>query len=425
MKRNILVFPCGSETGLAIYHQLRYSRFFHLIGGSSFDDHGKFVYEDYIGTIPTINDPALIPYLRKIVECRDIEAIYPSMDAVIALLKSHERELGCKVISSSADTTLMCLDKKKTYDRLIHTDIIPKIFTTDKINAIDSYPVFVKPRVGYGSKGTKLIANNNDLITHLKENCDVVISEYLPGNEYTVDCFTDRHGKLRFAAGRLRKRIRNGISVNTTYTKNQEPFKSIAVMLNSLIEFRGAWFCQLKEDINGKLKLLEIASRFGGSSLLSFSIGVNLPLLSVFDALDMDVDICANLYDTELDRALENKYKIDITFDNVYVDFDDCLLLDNSTVNTLLVQFLYKCVNEKKRIILLSKHDGDLILELEKYRLNRLFDEIIHIQTDENKVDYINPYNSIFIDDSHAERKAVSKRYKIPVFSPEMVEILI
>ena len=48
MKR-ILVFPCGSEIALEIYRSLKYSIHFELVGASSIDDHGKFVYKEYIG----------------------------------------------------------------------------------------------------------------------------------------------------------------------------------------------------------------------------------------------------------------------------------------------------------------------------------------------------------------------------------------
>ena len=50
--KNVLVFPCGSEIGLEIHNSLKYSKDFKLYGGSSVDDHGKFVYENYISGHP-------------------------------------------------------------------------------------------------------------------------------------------------------------------------------------------------------------------------------------------------------------------------------------------------------------------------------------------------------------------------------------
>ena len=54
-RKNILVFPCGSEVALEIYRFLRHSTHFHLIGANSVDDHGKFVFEYYIGGLPYVN----------------------------------------------------------------------------------------------------------------------------------------------------------------------------------------------------------------------------------------------------------------------------------------------------------------------------------------------------------------------------------
>ena len=55
-KKNILVFPCGSEIGLEIYRSLNYSTHLNLFGGNSIKDHGEFVYENYIGDLPFVSD---------------------------------------------------------------------------------------------------------------------------------------------------------------------------------------------------------------------------------------------------------------------------------------------------------------------------------------------------------------------------------
>ena len=127
----------------------------------------------------------------------------------------------------------------------------------------------------------------------------------------------------------------------------------------------------------------------------------------------------------ELDRALESKYKTDLEFDSVYCDYDDCLILDKTKVNVELVKFLYKCVNEKKRIILLSKHDGDLKQELINFRLDHLFDEILHIDKQADKADYIRLGKAIFIDDSNEERLNIKNKHHLPVFSPDMIDVVL
>lgn len=418
MKKNILVFPCGSEIALEIYRSLQYSTHFNLIGGNSVEDHGRFIYNDYIGNIPFISSPDFVSKIKKIVIDSKIDAIYPAMDEVNVVLKKYEKEIGCKIIGSSLRTVNICLSKSKTYNVLKDIINVPRLFS---INENIEYPVFAKPDNGYGSKGAKKINDEKLLFEQLELYPNSIFCEYLQGKEYTVDCFTDRNGSLRFLGPRLRKRIMNGISVNTIpVSLNIEKFEKIVELVNKHIVFRGAWFLQLKENNDGELFLLEIAARLGGSSSIFRIKGVNFALLTLFDAFDIDVDILENTYSIELDRALDNIYNIDIQFTTVYVDFDDCLII-NEKVNFQLIAFLYLCVNENKKIILITKHLNDLKENLNKYRLSGLFDKIIHVESGDSKFRHIKEKDCIFIDDSFAERKEVKEKCKISVFSPDAI----
>ena len=423
MKKNILVFPCGSEIALDIYSSVKYSTYFHLIGASSIDDHGKFIYEDYIPKLPYVNDKEFIPALKKIVKERNVDAIYPAMDMAITIIKQNENIIGCKVISSPLETTEICLSKDKTYRALCNDVLTPNIFNLNE--EITNYPVFVKPKIGYGAKGTKKISSKTDLVSFVKDKDDLLILEYLPGEEYTVDCFTNKDGILLFSAARKRNRIKDGISVNTFFESNQKEFEEISLKINSKIQFRGAWFYQVKRNRDGRLCLLEIASRLGGSSLLSRGVGVNFALLSLFDAFGYEVNILKNSYYIELDRALESRYKTNLKYNNVYIDYDDCLILDKSHINTLLVKFIFQCINKGIKITLISKHQGNLNNKLSNFRLLNVFDEIIHLDQTDHKFLYIKEKDAIFIDDSYAERYEVFTNLNIPVFSPEMVDVLI
>ncbi|EPR66324.1 ATP-grasp domain-containing protein [Cyclobacterium qasimii] len=283
----------------------------------------------------------------------------------------------------------------------------------------------MKPEIGYGSRGVKLIQNFKQGQEHLNSYPTCLILENLPGKEFTVDCFTDKNRKLLFSAGRERKRISNGISVNTVPVEMEdESLKTIARHINAVFHFRGAWFFQVKYNDNGALCLLEVASRLGGSSSLFRNMGVNFALLSIFDAFGYDVNVFSNSYNIELDRSLNNKYKLDITFDKAYIDFDDCLILGDK-VNTALLGLLYQFLNQGKKLVLITKHKDDIYESLIKFRLDKVFDEIIHLEQDHFKFEYIDKEKAIFIDDSYAERYQVHKALKIPVFAPDSIECLI
>ncbi|MBQ2558975.1 MAG: ATP-grasp domain-containing protein [Fibrobacter sp.] len=430
MKKNILVFPCGSEIALEVYRAVNHSTHFNLIGANSIDDHGQFVFENYIGGLPFITDPDFLEKFRQVVRDNNIDAVYPAMDAVIELLKSNEDFLGCKVVSSPIETTQICLSKSKTYKVLENIVKVPKTYTANElVKAGGPFPVFAKPDIGYGSRGAKKISSVEDLKAHLALYPSCILSEFLPGKEYTVDCFSSHNGDLLFAAARERCRIMNGISVNTKPVKeNAEEFVEFAKRINSAIKFNGAWFYQVKRDANGNLTLLEVASRFGGSSSLFRAQGINFALMSLFDAFDIPVSVLRNGYDVIMDSALDNKYKLDLKYSEVFVDFDDCIYLEKKFVNDAMMAFLYRCVNKGIKVTLLSRHDdeklGKLDELLDKLRIRQVFDRIIHLNPSQKKIDSIDNTDSIFIDDSFAERKVVADKFNIPVFSLDMIEAL-
>jgi hypothetical protein len=396
-----------------------------LVGASSVDDHGKFVFENYIGNMPFHSDPEFIATLKGIVEKEKIDAIFPAMDAVAKTLKSNEDKLGCIVIGSNSETTGICSSKLATYERLDGKVLCPE--WSDELSEVQQYPVFIKPDEGYGSRNVFRAPSKKIAQNFIDENPDTpfVFCEYLPGEEYTIDCFSTFQGELLFCGARTRIRVSNGISVNTIETdKHRDAFQRVGKTINEILRPRGAWFFQMKENANGEPTLLEVAARLGGSSSYFRAKGVNFALLSAFDVFGIPVDVNTNNYRLELDRALGSRFKLDFDYENAYIDFDDCLLL-GGRVNTELIGFIFQARNKGVRVILITRHAGDLVKVLRKYRLSDIFDEIIHIEDKRPKSEFIDCRKSIFIDDSFSERAEVKRVHGIPVFSPDMIETLV
>ena len=416
----VLVFPAGTEIAFEIRNALKDSKFIKLFGATSVPCHAEMVFENCY-TVPMVNDPPLIDALNMLTAEHDIDYIYPAHDDVLLHLTFHQEELQAKVVTSPEPTVMVCRDKWKTYHFFGGQYFIPK--TWMNVTDVDEYPVFVKPAIGQGSKGARLIHDRKHLYEAVNCEKDLVICEYLPGKEYTVDCFTDRHGELRYIGKRTRERIRSGIAVRSRLIPVDDVVRDIAAAINAEMEMNGAWFFQIKEDKYGQPKLLEIAPRIAGTMGLSRIIGVNLPLLTLYNMWDMDVDILLNKNDFLLDRAFISRFQTDIEYDSVFVDFDDTLVV-RGEVNPYLIAFLHQAHDKGKRIVLLTKHSGNIIERLDKHSINPLlFDSIISLKKDGNKADYITG-KAIFIDDSFSERKRVQEKCGIPVFDLDAVECL-
>lgn len=419
--KNVLVFPCGTEIGLEINRALAHSIHFKLIGAGSVEDHGSLVYAHYINDVPFVDDAEFIPAIQAIVQQHNIHFIVPAHDSVVLKLAQHQGELGAEVIGSPLRTCEVCRSKKLTYEIFENILPTPHIFSPQ---AKHVFPVFLKPDVGQGSKGTQRARSQEEIDFYLKKDPSLLVMEYLPGKEYTIDCFTDQHGRLRFAAGRERARISNGISVQSQPV-NDPRFTELAEKINATLSFRGVWFYQVKERANGELVLMEIAPRIAGTMALYRALGVNFIQLSLFDRLGFEIDVFANDFDLEIDRALFARYRTSLHYTDVFIDFDDTILL-NGRLNTDMIKFLYQCRNEGKRIHLITKHKASVEDTLRALALSPLlFDRIIHLQPQDKKSAHIEAPGAIFIDDSFAERKEVHAQLKIPVFSVDSIEVLL
>lgn len=421
MKCNVLVYPSGAENAIEIYYSIRESIHINVIPASAKDDHSQLIYSNPVEYLPYIQSEDFIEKLNELIEREKINFIFPTHDTVALFLSEKKDLIKCEVITSDYYTNYVCRYKKQTYEVFKDLRFCPKVYY-ELLNE-EEYPIIVKPNVGEGAKGVKLL-NSRAEHAALFGNNDLIFVENMPGKEYTIDCFTNRQGELQFTGPRQRVEIKMGISFRSTEIKAKERFVEIAEQINKKLKFHGLWFFQLKEDENGELKLLEISTRAAGTMGFYRHKGVNLPLLSIFDALGYKVSIQENNYDIELFRSTKNRYKYSFNFKKVYLDFDDTLVQDGK-VNLDVISFIYHCKNSGKQIYLITQHAFDIDQTLEKYSISKgLFEKIVLLKPNENKSDFIDPDQAIFIDNWYKIRKEVFDKHNIPVFDVDVVNSL-
>lgn len=426
VKHNVLIFPAGSEIGLEIYHALKYNHHVEVFGASGKSDHASFMYEEdrYVEDASLYVDQAhfierLNGHLRRL----NIEFIYPTHDTIAAFLAEHQAQLAARVITSCAETNRIARSKRKTYTLFRSFDFCPDVFPLSGPDL--PFPVFLKPDEGQGGKGSARVDDEQDLAFYLRTSSNLLVTEYLPGEELSVDCFTDFNGELMFIGPRTRERVQMGISFRSAAVAVSDEIRQIAQAINATVSLNGAWFFQVKQDRSGRFKLLEFAPRQSSTMGLYRHAGVNFALLSLFNALKMPVQILRNDYPVQLDRCLYNRYKADLSFSRVYIDFDETVIADNR-VNARVMAFLYECRNREIALVLLTKHRYDIRETLHRYGIaGNLFAEIVQLAADQNKWEFIDPQGAIFIDNYWFDRRDVKQKLGIPVFDVDAVECLL
>ncbi len=419
MNTNVLIFPCESNSN-ELHDALSYCFNITVFGAASVARHGQYIYKNYDSSLPYITDPAFIQKFNEYLEKNEIDVIIPKHDTIALFLAENADKIHAKIVQSNVQTNRICRSKIQTHELFSDCDFVPVRY--HDLNKV-VYPAFAKPDVGEGGHGA-FIAKQKESFLNIPFD-DYLVTEFLPGKEYTVDCFTDKNGVLRYVSPRIRKRTMAGISVAGQTESPSEEIRQIAEKINSRLSFEGLWYFQLRADNNGKLKLMEISVRCAGSMCLTRAKGINLPLLSVYTALGQDVTIFDNGKNVEMDRALIGRYNIHVDYEHVYIDFDDTITL-RGEVNPLAMFFLYQCKNKNKRVHLLTRHINDIHDSLRKYAISEgLFENIVLIQDGTSKADYIESSKSIFIDNMFKERMDVRQKCNIPVFDADAFEFLL
>jgi hypothetical protein len=294
---------------------------------------------------------------------------------------------------------------------------VPEIY--DSSSRLENFPIFVKPDIGQGSRGAVAVYSIdelNSLQMNFNSSNDLdffkhyVVSEYMPGDEITVDCFSTLEDGLLFHSPRKRSLVRSGVSVETKQMESSSEIDQIADAISKKLKFNGAWFFQIKKSVDGSFKLLEVGGRLAGSSGLRRSQGINLAQLSVISYMGGNVKIPSSEVGAGFihRRIITDSFQIDFEFDILAVDLDDTLILEG-VLNFNLIALIHKCISMHKKVWLVTRHRFDPLETLSRHRVSDLFDKIIHVPEQASKAEYLQSEMQIlFFDDSFRERQSCS-----------------
>src|SRR5690606_27105214 len=182
------------ENASEIYESLRYSLHVKLFGASSVEDHGRFRYDNYIGNMPNISSPDFDSRFISLLNENKIDVVFATHDTVVEYLATLNRKLPAYVVNSDANTAALLRSKRSTYRYFANHDWCPQVF--DDPDLVSQWPIIAKPDRGQGAQGVELVYTIDRAHYLISTEPTTVLVEYLPGEELTIDCFTDRNRRL-------------------------------------------------------------------------------------------------------------------------------------------------------------------------------------------------------------------------------------
>lgn len=255
-----------------------------------------------------------IKEITNIVKEHSIDTIIPLTDPELLPLSSSSTDIGCKVLVSDEGGLKRVLNKDILYKGL--PDISPEYIYCDTIDDVTRFikefsvddSCFLKSVSSYGSRGTKkLVADKRWIdgfcdkkpegfgytfpmseLSSLIKGFKLMAVETLPGKEYSIDCVFDSHARLLFYGVREREEIRNGICHTAKFIVDRDnEFLAVIDKIGGFVKMKYNINIQVKRDVNGSLKLLEINPRISGSIGSFLSVGYNLVGMGM-DALNQN-----------------------------------------------------------------------------------------------------------------------------------------
>lgn len=293
-KKNVLISGAGGSPFPYIFRALERKYNLFLIDANPII---KYIYPDRrIFVVPFANDRKYSQAMERMINKYQISYYIPLIDNEVLIANTLSKKYKhLKVIAPNLGFSSLCLDKYRLSKQLSELEISEiKTWNGNEFKN-EIYPVFVKPKIGTGSRGGYKIDSQEQLKAYYQlvpyKPHEVIIQEYIDGEEYTVSVVANHQNQL-IAIVPKRIIVKKGITIHAITEKNS----LIEVACRKIVDIlrpTGPFNVQLR-ILNEKVKIFEINPRFSTTSILTCEAGVN------------EFELCMNNYDSKSVKYIDN-----------------------------------------------------------------------------------------------------------------------
>ena len=240
-----------------------------------------------------------------------VDIVLPTVDAELRPL-AHARDeftaAGIDLLLAPAAALEVILDKLLLAQHCTGIVRVPRteLFGPAVDPASWTYPVIVKPRTGSGSRGILEVGSATELAA-MERSSALIVQDFLPGEEYSVDVLAGRGGQVIASVPRIRARVDSGVSVGgrTVHDPEIEEFGRAVARATGLTYVANV---QCRRDQAGCPALLEVNPRVPGTLGLTIASGVDMPRLALDALLGRPVQARMDFRELAVVRFLDERF---------------------------------------------------------------------------------------------------------------------
>lgn len=227
---------------------------------------------------PLVNSEEYKSFIKNLIKENNIEYYLPLIDEELILAKELEETLNIRTICPSVHFIELCLNKFNLMEALNKNSIsnIPSFLYSNYAEDL-SYPLFLKPNKGRGSRGIKSVSSPEELAAYPVYNQlpldNILIQPHIMGDEYTVGVNVDNNNNILSICS---KQIisKKGITIKCV-TKHDSAIEDICIKIVNILEPKGPFNVQLIKNKQG-IHIFEINPRYSTTSIVDYKAGIDL-----------------------------------------------------------------------------------------------------------------------------------------------------
>lgn len=281
---NVLVLSCGTRNKIIQYLKKELNGKGKVVATDCSHIAPALYEADCYYIVPRISEPGYIERILEICEKEKIKGVFSLIDPELSLIaKEKERfdKLGVMLINSPYELCELTLDKWQMFCWLkekgylcANSYLNVEDFMKAKNQGHDRFPVFVKPVRGSASIAISKVNDEETLRLLCNQSEDLMIQEYLDGQEIGVDCYIDMLSHEVISIFAKKKLVmRAGETDKAVSFKDEKLFELVKKFVKE-----AGFVGQIDIDIfekDGQYYISEVNPRFGGGYPHAYESGAN------------------------------------------------------------------------------------------------------------------------------------------------------